>query len=89
MATLFLRFIFFYFKKSVYAFLMSLVYSSQDPQTSFFNKIFITNWFYGTIHTFKNYSAIVFSIFSKISSIQTYPKCWFEIIYLAFVENFC
>ena len=68
---------------------MSHIYCSRNPQTSIFSKIFITNWFYGTIHTFKNYSAIVFSIFSKISSIQTYPKCWFEIIYLAFVENFC
>ena len=37
---------------------------ARDPQTSFFNKTFIINGFHGTIHTFKNYFAIVFSIFS-------------------------
>ena len=47
-----------------------------DPQTSLFSNFFIKNGFYGTIYTFKNYFATVFSIFSfsKISSIQTDPK---------------
>ena len=33
----------------------------------------IKNWSHGTIHEFKNYFATVFSIFSKISCIQTDP----------------
>ena len=33
------------------------------------------NGFHDTIHTFKNYFATVFSIFSKINDIQTDPKC--------------
>ena len=33
---------------------MGLMHCSRDPQTSFFSKIFIKNWFHGTIHTFKN-----------------------------------
>ena len=37
-----------------------------DLQTSFFNKIFIKNGSHGAIHTFKNYFATVFSVFSKI-----------------------
>ena len=35
----------------------------------FFTKTFIKNRFHGTIYTFKNCFAIVFSIFSKISDI--------------------
>ena len=51
---------------------MDPVNSARDPQTSFFSNFFIKNGSYGTIHTFKNYFATVFSIFSfsKISSIQ-------------------
>ena len=47
-----------------------------DPQISFFINFFIKNGFHSTIHTFKNYFATVFSVFSfsKISSIQTDPK---------------
>ena len=33
---------------------VGLVHYSWDPQTSFFNKIFIKNGCYGTIHTFKH-----------------------------------
>ena len=46
-----------------------------DPQILFFNNFFIKNGSHRTIHTFKNYFAIVFSVFSfsKISSIQTDP----------------
>ena len=42
-----------------------------DPQISFFNKIFIKNRSHGTIHTFKNYFTIVFSVLNKISG---YPE---------------
>ena len=46
-----------------------------DPQISFLIKFFIKNGSHSTIHTFKNYFATVFSVFSfsKISSIQTHP----------------
>ena len=40
----------------------------------FFNKTFIKNGSHGNIHTFKNYFAIMFSVFSKISGIQTDSK---------------
>ena len=45
--------------------------------------IYIKNRSHGTIHIFKNYFAIVFSVFNKISCIQTDPKkwkrgCWIE-----------
>ena len=59
------------------AFLVGPVYCSMDPQTSFFNKTFIKNRSHDTIHTFKNYFITVFSVFSKISGIQTHPKCTF------------
>ena len=48
----------------------------------FFNKIFIKNRSYSTIHTFKNYFAITFSVFSKISGIQTHSK------YIYFFDKF-
>ena len=32
------------------------------PQIPFFSHFFIKNWSYGTIHTFKNYLATVFSV---------------------------
>ena len=35
------------------------------PTNLFFSKNFIKNWSYGTIHTFKNYFATVFLIFSN------------------------
>ena len=41
-----------------------------DSQISLFNNFFIKNEFYGTIYTFKNYFAIVFSVSTKINSIQ-------------------
>ena len=52
---------------------VGLVHCSRDPQTSLFSKFFIENESHSTIHTFKNYFATVFSVFSKISCIQTYP----------------
>ena len=45
-----------------------------DPQISFFINFFIKNGSHSTIHTFKNYFAIMFSISTTISSIQTDPK---------------
>ena len=49
-----------------------LVHCSRVPQTPLFINFFIKNRFHDTIHTFKNYFATVFSVFSfsKISSIQ-------------------
>ena len=58
---------------------MGPVYCARDSQTYFFNKTFIKNGSHGIIHTFKNYFAIMFSVFSKISGIQTDPKCAFGI----------
>ena len=52
------------------------MHCSQNLQTSFFTKTFIKNGSHGIIHTFENYFATVFSIFSKISGIQTHPKCF-------------
>ena len=46
------------------AFLMGLVHSSRDPQTYFFNKIFIKNGSHDTIHIFKNYFVIIFLVFN-------------------------
>ena len=40
------------------------VHCLRDPQTSFFNKTFIKNGSYGTIHPFKNYFVTVLSVFS-------------------------
>ena len=47
-------------------------------QISFFNKIFIKIKFHDTIHIFKNYFVTVFSVFSKISGIQSHSKCPFN-----------
>ena len=41
------------------------------PTTTLFRKKKIKNGSYSTIHIFKNYFATVFSVFSKISCIQT------------------
>ena len=66
-------FLFSFLEKSV--FMWFVLFSGSHvlftrPQTSFFNKIFIKNGSDGTIHTFKNYFATVFSVFSKIRGIQ-------------------
>ena len=47
------------------------VYYSQNPQTSLFSNFFIKNRSHGTIHTFKNYFATIFSVFNCI---QMNPK---------------
>ena len=52
-----------------------------DPQISHFINFFIKNGSHDTIHTFKNYFAIVFFSFqfqfSGFSCIQTYPTSYF------------
>ena len=45
------------------------VHYSRDLQTSLFNNFFIKNGSHSTIHTFKNYFTIVFSVFSQITYI--------------------
>ena len=45
---------------------------SYDPQPLYSEKN-IKNGSHGTIYTFKNYFATVFSVFSKINCIQTDP----------------
>ena len=74
---LWLLFFFFFLEVSFHVIMhcsMGPVHCARDLQTSFFNKTFIKNWSHGTIHTFKNYFAIMFSVFGKISSIQTDSK---------------
>ena len=60
---------------TLFSTLVGPVNSAWDPQISLFSNFFIKNGFHGTIHTFKNYFATVFSVFSfsKINSIQTDP----------------
>ena len=43
------------------------------PQIILFSNIFIKNGSHNTIYTFENYFATVFSVSTKISSIQTHP----------------
>ena len=52
---------------------MSLVHGSWIPQISFFTKIFFKNESHDTIHIFKNYFVIIFSVFNKINNI-THPS---------------
>ena len=54
----------FFLRRVFDAFLVGPVYCLWDPQTSFFNKIFIKNGSHDTIYIFKNYFATIFSIFS-------------------------
>ena len=46
------------------------------PTNLFFQLFLHKNRSHGTIHTFKNYFATVFSVFSKTSGIQTDSKSW-------------
>ena len=50
------------------------------PITTLFRKN-IKNWSHDTIHTFKNYFATVFLVFSKISCIQMDPEFAFAFKY--------
>ena len=58
----------FYGEQCTYALFM-------DPQISFFINFFIKNGFHITIHTFKNYFATVFSVFSfQFQQNKFYPN---------------
>ena len=59
---------------------MGLVHCLRDSQTFFFSNFFIKNWSHDTIHTFKNYFATIFSVFNKISTIQTDPSNDFVVV---------
>ena len=77
LASAFQRFFFFLEHALAFFFFSSgSMHYSGNPQTSFFKKNFIKNGFHGTIHIFKNYFVTVFSVFSKINNIQTYPRCY-------------
>ena len=64
-------FAFFFFLGACYVAVVTFpvgpMHCSRNSQTSFFNKTFIKNGSHGIIHTFKNYFAIMFSVFNKIS----------------------
>ena len=47
------------------------------PTSTLFRKKNFKTGSHDTIHTFKNYFVTVFSVFSKISGIQTHPKEYF------------
>ena len=59
---------FFFFFKHVFDCSVGPVHCSRDPQTSFFNNFLIKNGSHDTIHTFKNYFATVFLVFSGIQT---------------------
>ena len=54
-----------------------IVYAIHKTHNHFIQEKNIKNESHDTIYTFKNYFAIVFSVFNKISYIQTNPKCAF------------
>ena len=72
------EFFFFFFWKSVFIWFLCFSSGSRalfmGPTNFFFNKTFIKNWFHCTFHIFKNCFTTVFSVFNKISNIQTHPK---------------
>ena len=66
-ASTFQRFVLFFFfplRSTFQCFLVDPVYCLQDPQISFFNKIFIKNWSHDIIYIFENYFVTEFSVFS-------------------------
>ena len=58
---------------------VGLMHCSRDLQTSFFTQTFIKNGSHGTIHTFKNYFATLFSG-------QRFNICFF-LFFLFLIEN--
>ena len=61
------HFFFFFFQVAVVDYspvTSAWMHCSRKPQTSFFSNFFIKKWSYSIIHTFKNYFATVFSVFS-------------------------
>ena len=71
-------FFFFFFFTACFDFSVvnsTLVYYSRVSQTSFFSNFFIKNGSHSTIHTFKNYFATVFSVFSfQFQQNKFYPN---------------
>ena len=55
---------FFFIEKHVSILFSGSCVLFKDSQILFFNKIFIKNWSYSTIYTFKNYFVIIFSVFN-------------------------
>ena len=75
---LFLFLFFFFIEKCILVLSNGSTALFTKPTNLFFTKNFIKDGSHCTIHTFKNYFATVFSIFSKISSIQTDSKYLFK-----------
>ena len=65
-------FFFFFFELKCLTFPVNSAWCAlfTDPQISLFSNFFIKNGSHGTIHTFKNYFAKMFSV----SSFQLYPN---------------
>ena len=60
---------------TIFSTLVGLVNSAWDPQISLFNNFFIKNGFHGIIHTFKNYFATIFLVFSfQFQQNKFYPN---------------
>ena len=81
--TLAFSFFSFFFSAVVVGFFLvnsTPVHCSRDQQTPFFSNFLIKNRSHGTIHIFKNYFTTMFSVFNKISYIETDP-------YLKLVEE--
>ena len=80
----FLFFFFFFFSCVLFCFVLQmLTFCSEqctyalftDPQITLFSNFFIKNGSHGTIHTFKNYFATVFSVFSfQFQQNKFYPN---------------
>ena len=60
-------------RKQNYAFLVGPVHCSRDTQVLYAGKKNFKTRSHSTIHIFKNYFVTMFSVFSKISGIQTDP----------------
>ena len=60
---------------TIFSTLVGLVHCSLDSQISLFSNFFIKNGSHGTIHLFKNYFVIVFSVFSfQFQQNKFYPN---------------
>ena len=60
---------------AIFSTLVDLVHCSLDSQISLFSNFFIKNGSHGTIHLFKNYFVIVFSVFSfQFQQNKFYPN---------------
>ena len=69
--------VFFFFSRTCWLFVREQCICAlfMDPQITLFNNFFIKNGSHGTIHTFKNYFATVFSVFSfQFQQNKFYPN---------------